>query len=288
MFYSFGHPKSLLNPYLPASSMKRIFSFLSENGVQVDRAEDITFQHLKGFDVETITSLIKGKGVQKDIVCDFEGAFEDFLLWDNQPGQRIEFDKQKMSNLKNVMTLQDYRQKEEEDKETEGTYVLLMNKHKSAIAHILKSSDHPLSNEILELWKEDIHSSGSTLIGKAPFIEWEESEGGYSISTPNSRHSPYVDVYHRWDSVVLNQKVSIIQVEHDKSCLECEFHIYLNLDESPELLLVGDYDFSLMNSLIIKKLQSRMPVEERFAVHPDNTKLFSTKSLEAIENMSTL
>lgn len=280
VIFSAGHPNSYVSEVLPQASTSRVFNAVIDKGTTgIESSIKLQFKHLKTLTDQEIVSAASGRGVCSDTISDLKVALNKFRLWLLEPGTEVPFNEKKTLNFKNKKTLHEMKMDLEKDSETDGIMLTLQNKHASALELILKNSDHPCSNEILSLWKDDLaRVEKHTLIQDAPLIQWKESKGGYSIISTESRFNPCIDVYARWDAVVLNNNVTLIQTNHQFDGVGSEVNAYLNIDENPTFLCECSFDFQLTNLLIIKKLKLRYPDVKRYSVCPDNTDIVGYKS----------
>lgn len=282
-----GHPNSFLRELLPKGSLNRIYEHInSQTGLNVTDPEMIQFKHLTGYDSEELISIASGRGVSKDTLNSLRFCLCNLSHWEMEPGSRIPFDEARSKRFNKKKTPYEMLKKLEADDEDCGSYVLLKNKHASAMEMILKTSTHPLAKEILSDWQENIiEQIQKTITQDAPFIEWKESQGGYVIINPKSTYSPDIDVFARWDAVVLNHNVTLIQAEHDLCSIGCEMQAYLDIDTNPKLLCECGLDFQNINTQIIKVIQSLYPAIQRYAVvTPENTSLYGHKHPDLIQS----
>lgn len=282
-----GHPNSFLRELLSKGSLKRIYEHIkNQTGFNVTDPEMIQFKHLSGYDADELISITSGRGVSKDTLDSLRFCLSKLSHWEMEPGNRVPFDEFRTRMFNKKKTPYEMLKKIDADNEDCGSYVLLKNKHATAMETILKISTHPLAKEILADWQDNItEQKQKTITQDAPFIEWKESKGGYVIINPKSTYSPDIDVFARWDAVVLNHNVTLIQAEHDLCSIGCEMQAYLDIDTNPKLLCECGLDFQNINTQIIKVIQSLYPAIQRYAVvTPENTSLYGYKHPDAIEN----
>lgn len=272
---AYGNPESELNECLPKSSLSRIYGYVKKWRSYTDlRSPDgLKFKHLKGLDFDEIISLASGRGVRRDSMKTFKWALESYSHWIADVGTVIPFNDELKAKLSKRMTPHQFSQRSKEDHDDCGTYVLAKNKHHVSLRKILAESNHPDAAEILELWDSSLDDGSETITLNSPLISWKESEGGYSVAQRKDRFNPTIDVFRRWDAKVLNQQVTIVQIKATPWAVASEFEAYIDLDTNPVFLASLEYDFSANNEIIIDRLQKRMPVVEKYNVHPKNTDL---------------
>lgn len=272
---AFGNPESKLDECLPKSSLERIYGYVKKWRAYTDlkSPSGLKFKHLKGLDFDEIISLSSGRGVRRDSMDTFKWALESYSHWIADVGTVIPFNDELKAELAKRITPHQFAEKSKETQGENGTYVLAKNKHHASLRKILTDSNHPDAAEILELWDGHLDDGSETITLNSPLISWKESEGGYSVVQRKDRFEPTIDVFRRWDAKVLNQHVTIVQIKATSCVYASEFEAYIDLDTNPVFLASLGYDFSDNNEIIIDHLQKRMPVVEKYNVHPKNTDL---------------